>query len=102
MNITAQKSKKNRYLPNLVSGEWSGVMCLTEPQCGSDLGLVRTKAETAKAMAVYKINGTKIWISAGEHDMTDNIIHIVLARLPDAPMGTKGLSLFYRTKVYGE
>ena len=87
------EEQKNRYLPNLVSGEWSGVMCLTEPQCGSDLGLVRTKAEP-QGDGSYKINGTKIWISAGEHDMTDNIIHIVLARLPDAPMGTKGLSLF--------
>ncbi len=85
--------QKQKYLPKLVSGEWTGVMCLTEPQCGSDLNLVRTKAEP-NADGTYKINGGKIWISAGEHDMSDNIIHIVLARLPDAPAGTKGLSLF--------
>ncbi|WP_201538065.1 acyl-CoA dehydrogenase C-terminal domain-containing protein [Psychrobacter immobilis] len=85
--------QKQKYLPKLVSGEWTGVMCLTEPQCGSDLNLVRTKAEP-NTDGTYKINGGKIWISAGEHDMSDNIIHIVLARLPDAPAGTKGLSLF--------
>ena len=85
--------QKQKYLPKLVAGEWTGVMCLTEPQCGSDLNLVRTKAEP-NADGTYKINGGKIWISAGEHDMSDNIIHIVLARLPDAPAGTKGLSLF--------
>lgn len=85
--------QKQKYLPKLVAGEWTGVMCLTEPQCGSDLNLVRTKAEP-NTDGSYKINGGKIWISAGEHDMSDNIIHIVLARLPDAPAGTKGLSLF--------
>ena len=85
--------QKQKYLPKLVAGEWTGVMCLTEPQCGSDLNLVRTKAEP-NTDGTYKINGGKIWISAGEHDMSDNIIHIVLARLPDAPAGTKGLSLF--------
>ena len=85
--------QKQKYLPKLVAGEWTGVMCLTEPQCGSDLNLVRTKAEP-NTDGTYKINGGKIWISAGEHDMSDNIIHIVLARLPDAPKGTKGLSLF--------
>ena len=85
--------QKQKYLPKLVAGEWTGVMCLTEPQCGSDLNLVRTKAEP-NTDGSYKINGGKIWISAGEHDMSDNIIHIVLARLPDAPKGTKGLSLF--------
>lgn len=85
--------QKQKYLPNLISGEWTGVMCLTEPQCGSDLNLVRTKAEPNDD-GTYSIKGSKIWISAGEHDMSDNIIHIVLARLPNAPAGTKGLSLF--------
>lgn len=85
--------QKNTYLPKLISGEWSGVMCLTEPQCGSDLAQVRTKAEPNDD-GTYSISGTKIWISAGEHDMTDNIVHIVLARLPGAPAGTKGISLF--------
>jgi alkylation response protein AidB-like acyl-CoA dehydrogenase len=86
-------AQKQKYLPNLVAGEWTGVMCLTEPQCGSDLNLVRTKAEPDNDGS-YRITGGKIWISAGEHDMSDNIIHIVLARLPNAPAGTKGLSLF--------
>ena len=86
-------AQKQKYLPKLVAGEWSGVMCLTEPQCGSDLNLVRTKAEP-NGDGSYSITGGKIWISAGEHDMSENIIHIVLARLPDAPAGTKGLSLF--------
>lgn len=85
--------QKQKYLPNLIAGDWTGVMCLTEPQCGSDLNLVRTKAEPS-GDGTYSIKGSKIWISAGEHDMSDNIIHIVLARLPDAPAGTKGLSLF--------
>ena len=85
--------QKQKYLPNLIAGEWTGVMCLTEPQCGSDLNLVRTKAEPNDD-GTYNIKGSKIWISAGEHDMSDNIIHIVLARLPNAPAGTKGLSLF--------
>ncbi len=85
--------QKNKYLPKLVEGTWTGVMCLTEPQCGSDLNLVRTKADPQED-GTYSIKGGKIWISAGEHDMSENIIHIVLARLPDAPAGTKGLSLF--------
>jgi len=85
--------QKNTYLPKLVEGTWSGTMCLTEPQCGTDLGQVKTRAEVG-ADGTYKIYGTKIFISAGEHDLTDNIIHIVLARLPDAPKGTKGISLF--------
>lgn len=85
--------QKQKYLTKLVSGEWTGTMCLTESQCGSDLGLLRTKAEP-QADGSYAITGTKIFISAGEHDMTDNIVHIVLARLPDAPAGTKGISLF--------
>jgi butyryl-CoA dehydrogenase len=85
--------QKSMYLPKLVSGEWTGTMCLTEPHCGTDLGLLRTKAEP-QADGTYKITGGKIFISAGEHDMAPNIVHLVLARLPDAPAGTKGISLF--------
>ncbi len=84
---------KQRYLPKLVSGVWTGTMCLTEPHCGTDLGILRTKAEPL-ADGSYAITGTKIFISAGEHDLSENIIHLVLARLPDAPGGTKGISLF--------
>lgn len=87
------ETQKNTYLPHLVAGTWSGTMCLTEPQCGTDLGQVKTKAEP-NTDGSYSISGTKIFISAGEHDLTENIIHIVLARLPDAPAGTKGISLF--------
>jgi len=87
------EEQKQTYLTKLVSGEWTGTMCLTEPHCGTDLGLLRTKADP-QADGSYKISGTKIFISAGEHDMADNIVHIVLARLPDAPAGTKGISLF--------
>ncbi|MGA0571682.1 acyl-CoA dehydrogenase C-terminal domain-containing protein [Variovorax sp. VNK109] len=85
--------QKKTYLPKLVSGEWTGTMCLTEPHCGTDLGMLRTRAEP-QADGTYKITGNKIFISAGEHDMTENIIHLVLARLPDAPKGSKGISLF--------
>ncbi|RYE78123.1 MAG: acyl-CoA dehydrogenase, partial [Oxalobacteraceae bacterium] len=85
--------QKALYLPKLVSGEWTGTMCLTEAHCGTDLGLLRSKAEP-QADGSYKITGSKIFISAGEHDMVENIIHLVLARLPDAPAGTKGISLF--------
>ncbi|MDF3886563.1 acyl-CoA dehydrogenase C-terminal domain-containing protein [Cupriavidus basilensis] len=81
------------YLPKLVSGEWTGTMCLTEPHCGTDLGILRSKAEP-QGDGSYSISGTKIFISAGEHDLSANIIHLVLARLPDAPQGTKGISLF--------
>jgi alkylation response protein AidB-like acyl-CoA dehydrogenase len=84
---------KKIYLEKLVSGEWTGTMHLTEPQAGSDVGLLRTRAERA-ADGSYRISGTKIFITYGEHDMTDNIVHFVLARLPDAPAGTKGISLF--------
>ena len=87
------EEQKATYLPKLTSGEWTGTMCLTEPHCGSDLGQLKTKAEP-QADGTYKITGTKIWISAGEHDMAENIVHIVLARLPGAPEGTKGISLF--------
>ncbi len=85
--------QKEKYLAKLIAGNWTGTMCLTEAQCGTDLGLLRTKAEP-QADGSYAITGTKIFISAGEHDMADNIVHIVLARLPDAPEGTKGISLF--------
>lgn len=85
--------QKRLYLPKLVSGEWTGTMCLTEAHCGTDLGLLRSKAE-AQADGSYKITGNKIFISAGEHDMATNILHLVLARLPDAPAGTRGISLF--------
>ncbi len=90
--------QKEQYLTRLISGEWTGTMCLTEPHCGTDLGILRTKAEP-NADGSYAITGTKIFISAGDHDMVDNIIHIVLARLPDAPAGTKGISLFIVPKV---
>ena len=85
--------QKKTYLPKLVSGQWTGTMCLTEPHCGTDLGLLRTKAEP-QADGSYKITGNKIFISAGEHDVAENIVHLVLARLPDAPKGSKGISLF--------
>jgi len=87
------EEQKQIYLTKLISGEWTGTMCLTEPHCGSDLGILRTKAEPNEDGS-YSITGTKIFISAGEHDMAENIVHIVLARLPGAPEGTKGISLF--------
>ena len=85
--------QKKTYLGKLTSGEWTGTMCLTEPHCGTDLGLLRTKAEPL-ADGSYRVTGNKIFISAGEHDFTSNIVHLVLARLPDAPVGSKGISLF--------
>ena len=85
--------QKALYLPRLVSGHWTGTMCLTEAHCGTDLGLLRTRAEP-QADGDYRLTGSKIFISAGEHDFAENIIHLVLARLPDAPAGSKGLSLF--------
>ena len=87
------ETQKKIYLPPLVSGQWTGTMCLTEPHCGSDLGLLRAKA-TLQSDGTYQLEGSKIFISSGEHDLTDNIVHIVLARLADAPQGTKGISLF--------
>lgn len=84
---------KKRFLPKLVEGSWTGTMCLTEAHCGSDLGMLKCRAEPADDGS-YRLTGTKIFISAGEHDMSDNIVHIVIARLPDAPAGTKGISLF--------
>ncbi|MEP9370237.1 acyl-CoA dehydrogenase C-terminal domain-containing protein [Xanthobacter sp. VNH20] len=89
----ASQELKERYLPKMVEGVWTGTMCLTEPHCGTDLGLLRTKA-TPRGDGSYAITGNKIFISAGEHDLTENIIHLVLARLPDAPKGVKGISLF--------
>jgi len=86
------------YLPRLVSGEWMGTMCLTEPHCGTDLGMLRSKAEP-NPDGSWAITGTKIFISSGEHDLSENIIHLVLARLPDAPAGTRGISLFVVPKV---
>lgn len=93
LHAHGQEAEKALYLPKLVSGEWTGTMCLTEPHCGTDLGLLRTKAEPAGEGA-YVLSGTKIFISSGEHDLAENIVHLVLARLPDAPKGTKGISLF--------
>jgi alkylation response protein AidB-like acyl-CoA dehydrogenase len=84
---------KQAYLPKLTSGQWTGTMCLTEPHCGTDLGMLRSKAEP-QADGSYKITGSKIFISSGEHDLAENIVHLVLARLPDAPRGSKGISLF--------
>ncbi len=87
------EAQKQMYLPKLTNGEWTGTMCLTEPHCGTDLGMLRTKAEP-QADGSYRLTGQKIFISAGEHDFVSNIVHLVLARLPDAPVGSKGISLF--------
>ncbi len=87
------EEQKELYLTKMIEGSWTGTMCLTEPHCGTDLGLIRTKAEP-QADGSYAVSGTKIFISAGEHDMSDNIVHLVLAKLPGAPEGSKGISLF--------
>jgi alkylation response protein AidB-like acyl-CoA dehydrogenase len=87
------EEQKQRYVPKLISGEWTGTMNLTEPQAGSDLALVRTRAEP-QGDGTYRVFGTKIFITWGEHDMAENIVHLVLARLPDAPEGVRGISLF--------
>jgi len=89
----ASDEQKDLFLPKLASGQWTGTMCLTEPHCGTDLGMLRTKAEP-QPDGSYRLTGEKIFISSGEHDMAENIVHLVLARLPDAPHGTKGISLF--------
>lgn len=89
---------QERFLPNLISGLWTGTMCLTEPQCGTDLSLIRTRA-VPQADGSYALTGTKIWITGGEHDLVDNIVHLVLAKLPDAPDSVKGISLFVVPKV---
>ncbi|WP_431270914.1 acyl-CoA dehydrogenase family protein [Dankookia sp. P2] len=94
----ASPAQQEAWLPKLVSGEWTGTMCLTEPQAGSDLSQVRTKAEP-DGTGGYRITGQKIYITWGEHDLTDNTLHLVLARLPDAPPGTKGISLFAAPKL---
>lgn len=91
--------QKKTYLPKLTSGEWTGVMCLTEPQSGTDLGLIKTRAEP-NGDGSYAITGTKIFISCGEHDAVPNIVHLILARLPDAPPGVKGISLFISSKFH--
>ncbi|NCP12129.1 MAG: acyl-CoA dehydrogenase [Sphingomonadales bacterium] len=92
------QEQKEKYTPKMISGEWGGTMNLTEPQCGTDLGLIRTKA-VPNADGSYAISGTKIFISSGEHDLTDNIIHLVLAKTPDAPDSVKGISLFIVPKL---
>jgi len=89
---------KKKFLPNMVKGTWSGTMCLTEPVCGTDLGLLKTKA-VEQSDGTYKLTGQKIFITSGDHDLTENIIHLVLARTPDAPTGTKGISLFLVPKI---
>ncbi|MCD1637385.1 acyl-CoA dehydrogenase C-terminal domain-containing protein [Pseudomonas stutzeri] len=94
----ASEELKQKYLPNMYAGVWSGSMCLTEPHAGTDLGIIRTKAEP-QADGSYKVSGTKIFITGGEHDLTENIIHLVLAKLPDAPAGSRGISLFLVPKV---
>ncbi|MDO8534403.1 MAG: acyl-CoA dehydrogenase C-terminal domain-containing protein [Xanthobacteraceae bacterium] len=93
LRVHGSDAQKKMYLPKIASGEWSGTMNLTEPQCGTDLGLIRTKA-TAQPDGSYKINGSKIFISSGEHDLTSNIVHLALARIEGAPEGTKGISMF--------
>ncbi|MEI7469834.1 MAG: acyl-CoA dehydrogenase family protein, partial [Chloroflexota bacterium] len=91
--LSGTEDLKHKYLPNMVSGKWTGTMNLTEPQAGSDLSMVRSRAEP-QADGTYRLTGQKIFISAGEHDLAANIVHLVLARLPDAPVGSKGISLF--------
>src|SRR5947209_5227178 len=96
--VHGRPEQKQTFVPQMVAGEWTGTMNLTEPQCGTDLGLLRSKA-VKQADGSYKISGTKIFISAGEHDLTDNIIHLVLARIEGAPAGIKGVSLFVVPKI---
>ena len=93
INHHASDEIKNRYLPKIVEGKWSGTMCLTEPVCGTDLGLLKTKAKK-QSDGTFKLTGQKIFITSGDHDLTENIIHLVLARVDDSPAGTKGISLF--------
>lgn len=98
LDAHGDRSLKERYLPAMYSGRWSGTMCLTESHAGSDLGLIRTRA-TSNADGSYAVSGSKIFITGGEHDLTENIVHLVLARTPDAPAGAKGLSLFLVPKI---
>ncbi len=93
MELHGEEWQRERFMKPIVEGRWTGTMCLTEPQAGSDLGLLKTRAEPGEGNS-YKITGTKIFISAGEHDLTENIVHLVLARLPDAPEGSRGISMF--------
>ena len=93
INSHATDEIKNRYLPKMVEGKWSGTMCLTEPVCGTDLGLLKTKA-VEQSNGTFKLSGQKIFITSGDHDLTENIIHLVIARATDSPKGTKGISLF--------
>ncbi len=93
LHVHGTEAQKSLYLPRLTSGQWTGTMCLTESHCGTDLGLLRSKAEP-QPDGSYRLSGEKIFISAGEHDLAENIVHLVLARLPDAPAGSKGISLF--------
>ena len=93
INHHASEEIKNKYLPKIVEGKWSGTMCLTEPVCGTDLGLLKTKAKK-QSDGTFKLTGQKIFITSGDHDLTENIIHLVLARVDDSPAGTKGISLF--------
>jgi alkylation response protein AidB-like acyl-CoA dehydrogenase len=99
LEIYGTDEQKQTYLPKLASGEWAGTMCLTEPHCGTDLGLIRSRA-IPNDDGSYAVTGTKIFISAGEHDLTGNIVHLVLAKLPDAPEGVKGISLFVVPKLF--
>ncbi len=98
INFHGSEEQKQKFLPKLVSGEWTGTMNLSEPQSGSDLGTITTKAED-QGDGSYKITGTKVWITFGEHDMTENIIHLVLAKVPGSPEGTKGISMFIVPKI---
>ena len=98
IGVHGTEEQKAKYLEKVITGEWTGAMCLTEPQAGSDVGALKTKAEP-KGDGTYRITGQKIYITYGDHDMADNIIHLVLARLPDAPAGTKGISLFIVPKI---
>src|SRR5947209_16016546 len=96
--VHGKPAQKKMFVPKMVAGEWTGTMNLTEPQCGTDLGLLRTKA-VKQADGSYKINGTKIFISAGEHDLSENIVHLVLARIEGAPAGIRGTTLFIVPKI---
>lgn len=93
LDAYADDATKARYLPRLYAGDWLGTMCLTEPHCGTDLGLIKTRAAPTDD-GHYAITGSKIWITGGDHDLTENIVHLVLAKLPDAPLGSRGISLF--------
>jgi len=98
LDLHASEELKQRYLPKMAAGQWTGTMCLTEPHAGTDLGIIKSKA-VPNDDGSYAISGTKIFITGGEHDLADNIVHLVLAKLPDAPAGTKGISLFVVPKI---